>query len=379
MRRASTASTCCRCAARAPRPSSSPSTTCRRRPNTSAREVLAAREAGVPLQAPGGAVPQRQRTATCSKSSSPSARFPFVKYGGLKFLEAAHVKDLLAVLRWADNPRNHDRGIPRAAAACRAWARRMRKQGARPLRWRSGHRVGRPRRVRAAATTRASTWKQARRDCCDAWPTRTRAVARAGAIWRASGTSRTWSACTSTSTRASATSTSSSCCRRSTDARALHHRADARSAECHQRPVGQPSHDEDYLVLSTIHSAKGMEWDTRVHPQRRRRQLPVRIRHRQGRADRGGAPAALRGDDSCAQRSAPAWCRCDSSSPASRRRSDGHVYGGRSRFLTEKVIKCFDEQTFQGSNTEVKIERSERRLGHHRRGVAPQADVVGVD
>ncbi|HYC47004.1 MAG TPA: ATP-dependent helicase [Burkholderiales bacterium] len=31
---------------------------------------------------------------------------PYVKYGGLKFLEAAHVKDLLAVLRWADNPRN---------------------------------------------------------------------------------------------------------------------------------------------------------------------------------------------------------------------------------------------------------------------------------
>ena len=31
---------------------------------------------------------------------------PYAKYGGLKFLEAAHVKDLLAVLRWADNPRN---------------------------------------------------------------------------------------------------------------------------------------------------------------------------------------------------------------------------------------------------------------------------------
>jgi DNA helicase-2/ATP-dependent DNA helicase PcrA len=31
---------------------------------------------------------------------------PYVKYGGLKFLEAAHVKDLLAVLRWADNPQN---------------------------------------------------------------------------------------------------------------------------------------------------------------------------------------------------------------------------------------------------------------------------------
>ncbi len=29
---------------------------------------------------------------------------PFVKYGGLKFLEAAHVKDLLCMLRWAENP-----------------------------------------------------------------------------------------------------------------------------------------------------------------------------------------------------------------------------------------------------------------------------------
>jgi DNA helicase-2/ATP-dependent DNA helicase PcrA len=29
---------------------------------------------------------------------------PFVKFGGLKFIEAAHVKDLLAVLRWAENP-----------------------------------------------------------------------------------------------------------------------------------------------------------------------------------------------------------------------------------------------------------------------------------
>jgi DNA helicase-2/ATP-dependent DNA helicase PcrA len=29
---------------------------------------------------------------------------PFVKFGGLKFLEAAHVKDLLACLRWVENP-----------------------------------------------------------------------------------------------------------------------------------------------------------------------------------------------------------------------------------------------------------------------------------
>jgi DNA helicase-2/ATP-dependent DNA helicase PcrA len=31
---------------------------------------------------------------------------PFVKFGGLKFLEAAHVKDVLCLLRWAENPRD---------------------------------------------------------------------------------------------------------------------------------------------------------------------------------------------------------------------------------------------------------------------------------
>ena len=34
-----------------------------------------------------------------------------MKYGGLKFLEAAHVKDVLALLRWADNPRNRIAGF----------------------------------------------------------------------------------------------------------------------------------------------------------------------------------------------------------------------------------------------------------------------------
>lgn len=36
---------------------------------------------------------------------------PYVKYGGLKFLEAAHVKDLLAILKWAENPRNQVAGF----------------------------------------------------------------------------------------------------------------------------------------------------------------------------------------------------------------------------------------------------------------------------
>src|SRR5262245_20678624 len=67
--------------------------------------VLASREAGIPLK----------RQAVLFRSGSHSdlleieltkRKIPFVKFGGLKFLEAAHVKDLLAILRWADNPRN---------------------------------------------------------------------------------------------------------------------------------------------------------------------------------------------------------------------------------------------------------------------------------
>jgi DNA helicase-2/ATP-dependent DNA helicase PcrA len=67
--------------------------------------VLEARERGVALK----------RQAVLFRSSHHAdvlelelvrRNIPYVKYGGLKFLEAAHVKDLLAVLRWADNPRN---------------------------------------------------------------------------------------------------------------------------------------------------------------------------------------------------------------------------------------------------------------------------------
>lgn len=36
---------------------------------------------------------------------------PFVKFGGLKFLESTHVKDVLAVVRWLENPRDRMAGF----------------------------------------------------------------------------------------------------------------------------------------------------------------------------------------------------------------------------------------------------------------------------
>ena len=65
--------------------------------------VLAQREAG--LQLKRQAVLFRTGTHSMPLELELTRRgIPFVKYGGLKFMESAHVKDVLSVLRWADNP-----------------------------------------------------------------------------------------------------------------------------------------------------------------------------------------------------------------------------------------------------------------------------------
>jgi DNA helicase II / ATP-dependent DNA helicase PcrA len=65
--------------------------------------------------APGGALSQPRTTADVLELELVRRNIPYVKYGGLKFLEAAHVKDLLAVLRWADNPRTASRRSARCS------------------------------------------------------------------------------------------------------------------------------------------------------------------------------------------------------------------------------------------------------------------------
>ena len=72
--------------------------------------ILEYREAGIALRS----------QAVLFRSSGHSAQLeveltrrdiPFVKFGGLKFLEAAHIKDVLCVLRWAQNPRSRMAGF----------------------------------------------------------------------------------------------------------------------------------------------------------------------------------------------------------------------------------------------------------------------------
>ena len=130
---------------------------------------------------------------------------PYVKYGGLKFLEAAHVKDLLALLRWADNPRNRiaafrvlqllpGMGPANAQRACDAFE-------AAAFSWLAltAHPVP-PRRARPGARSRGC------------WPTSARKTRHGKARWDAcgNGTNRSSSACTRQRMRGAAISTSSS-------------------------------------------------------------------------------------------------------------------------------------------------------------------------
>jgi DNA helicase-2/ATP-dependent DNA helicase PcrA len=185
---------------------------------------------------------------------------PYVKYGGLKFLEAAHVKDLLAVLRWADNPRNRiaafrvlqllpGMGPANSQRACEAFE-------AAGFRWSAlaSHAVPPATREHWPAfvallgglADAATTW--------DGQVTRVRA-------WYEPQLERLYEAAQA----------------RRGDLEQLERLAvqyptrEAFITDLTLDPpqasgdlAGDPLLDEDYLVLSTVHSAKGQEWEA-VH------------------------------------------------------------------------------------------------------------------
>ena len=178
---------------------------------------------------------------------------PFVKFGGLKFLDAAHIKDVLAALRFAENPRDRVAGFRVAQLL----------PGIGPA---SAERI-----VAAAAIGDGFATLQtfappakARADFADfvallgrvaqaAWPVDLGEVV----AWR----------------RARLEDDFDNFVTRAADLDALERIAttypsrerflseltldppDATSDE-----AGPPHRDEDYLILSTIHSAKGQEW-----------------------------------------------------------------------------------------------------------------------
>ena len=120
-------------------------------------EVLAAREAGVPLKAQAVLFRAAHHSGPLEVELV-RRNIPFVKFGGLKFLEAAHVKDVLACCGFAENPRDRMAGFrvlqllpgvgPAAAEAMLGDARRRRAGGGAPAEARRRRLAG----LRRAAT-----------------------------------------------------------------------------------------------------------------------------------------------------------------------------------------------------------------------------------
>ena len=179
---------------------------------------------------------------------------PFVKYGGLKFLDAAHIKDALALLRFAENPLDRIAGFRVAQLL----------PGIGPA---SAEKI-----VAAAGSENAfaalsayqppSRAKEAYAEFVDVFER-----VRAGAPWPADlGEAVAWR-------RAHLEESYDNVVSRAGDLDALERIAATYSSrerflseltldppDATSDEAGPPLRDEDYLILSTIHSAKGMEW-----------------------------------------------------------------------------------------------------------------------
>jgi ATP-dependent DNA helicase UvrD/PcrA len=70
-----------------------------------ADQILKAREAGTPLMKQA-VLFRAAHHSDALEIELGRRNIPFIKYGGLKFLEAAHVKDIVCLLRWAENSRD---------------------------------------------------------------------------------------------------------------------------------------------------------------------------------------------------------------------------------------------------------------------------------
>ena len=161
---------------------------------------------------------------------------PFVKYGGLKFLEAAHVKDVLCILRWAENARDDLAGfrvLQLLPGIGPAHARRMLDGGTIP-----------PGLAELLDALRHATQ----------WPGQLGMVRK----WYEPQLERLYEGA---SVRIADLETLESLARNHGSRESFLSDLTLDPPEALGDLAGDPLIDEEYLILSTIHSAKGQEWD----------------------------------------------------------------------------------------------------------------------
>lgn len=224
-----------------------------------ADKVLEHREAGLKLKAQAVLFRTSHHSASLELELA-RRNIPFVKFGGLQFLEAAHVKDVLSVLRWAENPRSRLAGfrvaqlVPGVGATTAkrlldamdavpdpaAELQRFEPPSAAKLEWQDLAKL------LAVLGSKQSTWPEDIQ-LANRWyqphlerlhdDARVRQADLVQLARMAHGTSTRQQFLTDLTLDPPAATSDES---------------------------GPPLLDEDYLILSTIHSAKGMEWQS-VH------------------------------------------------------------------------------------------------------------------
>ena len=217
--------------------------------------ILENREAGIAFKAQAVLFRASHHSASLEVELT-RRNIPFVKFGGLKFLEAAHIKDVLAIMRWAENPRDRVSGFRVAqlmpgigpAAAGRLLDRIAGSSDASEV----VEGFNPPAAAAECWPTFASTFGNLRRRSVG-WPAELDQACR-------------WYAPHLESLYEDATVRQADLAQLSEIASGYPNRERFLTELTLDPPgatsdkAGTPLLDEDYLILSTIHSAKGQEW-----------------------------------------------------------------------------------------------------------------------
>ena len=267
---------------------------------------------------------------------------PFVKYGGLKFLEAAHVKDMLSILRWVDNPKNSVAGfrvlklIPGFGPAHAKKALDYFEAQALSIKSLAAFDAPQPNKM---DWKRFCTLLEKLADPATPWAGQTGLVRE----WYKPQMERLYEAAFSRAGDIEQLEKLSS--QYPTRERFLTELTLDPPAVTGDQS-GMATKDEEYVVLSTIHSAKGQEWDFVYVLNVADGNFPSEFA--------AGKPELLEEERRLlyvamtrARNELHLCAPLKYQVTQQARDGDRHVYGAKSRFMTDKVLDTFEKTTYR--------------------------------